>query len=278
MTALPTYAATAWYHDRLPGGRPADLEAFLHEVEAFATGDYAQALATGSDLDPARKQAVAARLARYTGQSEPYFLKAELRVTGGMFEHELQGADGVTTGRLDTRFSGPSMDPLSKEADYDPQSAAVSSSYVSAVNDYVRKSLRFEEGRIYNPEIDVSKSWDFSHQPPGSSSPISAITNVMPDLASAMKYNPSLKVMVNGGYYDLATPFYEGWFERPSPANPAAPGRQHRVPVLRVRPHGVRQRALAEGAARQCGRLHRAHQRAGIASHPDPGLLYLDFR
>jgi carboxypeptidase C (cathepsin A) len=35
----------------------------------------------------------------------------------------------------------------------------------------------------------------------------------MPDLASAMKYNPSLHVMLNAGYFDLATPFYEGIYE-----------------------------------------------------------------
>nr|MDQ2861905.1 peptidase S10 [Pseudomonadota bacterium] len=53
----------------------------------------------------------------------------------------------------------------------------------------------------------------FQHQPPGVTFPIPGATNVMPDLASAMKYNPNLKIMVNGGYYDLATPFYEGWYE-----------------------------------------------------------------
>ena len=35
----------------------------------------------------------------------------------------------------------------------------------------------------------------------------------MVDLANAMKYNPDLKVLVNAGYFDLATPFYEGVFE-----------------------------------------------------------------
>jgi carboxypeptidase C (cathepsin A) len=39
------------------------------------------------------------------------------------------------------------------------------------------------------------------------------MANVMPDLATAIKYNPNLKVMLNGGYFDLATPFYEGIYE-----------------------------------------------------------------
>jgi carboxypeptidase C (cathepsin A) len=105
------------------------------------------------------------------------------------------------------------MDPLSKEADYDPQSAAISSAYVSAFNDYVRRTLGFGEGKEYKPEIEVGKYWKFDHQPPGLSFALPGALNVMPDLAAAMKYNPGLKVMVNGGYFDLATPFYEGWYE-----------------------------------------------------------------
>ena len=212
VTALPTYAATAWYHNRLPGGRPADLEAYLREVEQFAESDYLLALQAGSTLDPARREQVAERYARYTGLPVAYVLKADLRVDGGMFEKMLQDETGLTTGRLDTRFSGPSIDLLSKEADYDPQSAAISSAYVSTFNTYVRQVLHYGDGRTYKPEIEIN-NWNNDHQPPGSSSAISGIENVMPDLASAMKQNPGLKVMVNGGYYDLATPFYEGWYE-----------------------------------------------------------------
>jgi len=213
VTALPTYAATAWYHNRLAGQRPAELLPFLAQVEQFATGEYASALQAGSELDPTRRQAVADKLAAYTGLPAAYVLKSDLRIDGGQFSKNLQDPDGLTTGRLDTRFSGPDIDPLSKEADYDPQSAAISSAYVSVFNDYVRKELGFGEGKVYKPEIDVGKDWSFAHQPPGADSPAQGVTNVMPDLAYAMKYNPGLKVMVNGGYYDLATPFYEGWYE-----------------------------------------------------------------
>jgi carboxypeptidase C (cathepsin A) len=213
ITALPTYAATAWYHNRLTGARPADLPAFLAQVEQFADSDYAVALQAGSTLEPARRQAIAERLSQYTGLPVAYVLKSDLRIDGGQFEKMLQDGEDLTTGRLDTRFSGPSMDPLSKEADYDPQSAAISSAYVSAFNDYVRKTLNFGEGKTYKPEIDVGRYWSFDHVPPGQSDPVRGVANVMPDLATAMKYDPNLKVMVNGGYYDLATPFYEGWYE-----------------------------------------------------------------
>ncbi|MDR3514107.1 MAG: hypothetical protein P4L73_20925 [Caulobacteraceae bacterium] len=213
VTALPTYAATAWYHNRLQGQRPADLPAFLREVEQFATSDYATALQAGSSLDQARRQAIAERVSQYTGLPVAYVLKANLRVEGGEFEKTLQDPDGLTTGRLDSRFSGPSMDPLSKEADYDPQSAAIGSAYVSAFNDYVRRTLNYGKDKTYKSEIDVGKDWRFDHQPPGASQAVPGILNVMPDLASAMKYDPDLKVMVNGGYFDLATPYYEGWYE-----------------------------------------------------------------
>ncbi|MDB5497612.1 MAG: peptidase serine carboxypeptidase [Phenylobacterium sp.] len=212
ITALPTYAATAWFRNLVPN-KPADLETYLKEVEQFATTDYATALQAGSELTPARRREIAERYARYTGLPAAYVLKADLRITGGEFEKTLQDKDGLTTGRLDTRFSGPDMDPLSKEADYDPQSAALSSAYVSGFNDYARRTLGYGEGKIFKPSIDVFRSWDNAHEPPGARYTPRAMLNVMPDLASAMKYNPSLKVMLLGGYYDLATPFYQGWYE-----------------------------------------------------------------
>ena len=210
--ALPTYAATAWYHHKVPG-QPAALEPFLAEVEKFAMGDYAVALQAGSALEPERRKAIADKLHQYTGLPVDYILKSDLRINGGKFEQNLQGDSGVVTGRLDTRFSGPAMDPLSEEADYDPQSASIASAYVSAFNDYVRKDLKYGEGVQFKPIIDAWRSWNFLHQAPGAPMALPQATNVMPDLASAMKYNPALKVQLNAGYYDLATPFYEGVYE-----------------------------------------------------------------
>ncbi|MFZ0758906.1 MAG: peptidase S10 [Candidatus Sulfotelmatobacter sp.] len=210
--ALPTYAASAWYHHKLPDAHP-DLPALLAEVEHFAMTDYAQALGAGSALAPEQRHAIAAKLRQYTGLPVEYIEKADLRINVGEFEKTLEDANDTTIGRLDTRFSGPTFDPLSKEAEYDPQSAAISSAYVSVFNDYVRKELKFGENRAFKPEIDVSKSWSFVHQPPGAPLPVPQATNVMPDLAIAMKYNPDLKVLLNAGYFDLATPFYEGIYE-----------------------------------------------------------------
>jgi len=213
MIALPTYAATAWYHNKLPGKRPDQLEPFLQKVEEFARTRYLLALEGGANLPNKERSYIAEKLHEYTGLPVSYILKADLRINGGEFEKNLQDSADLTTGRLDTRFSGPTIDPLSKEADYDPQSAAISSAYVSAFNNYARTDLNYGQNEVYNPEINVFKYWDFKHKQPGQEFAFSQTTNVMPDLALAMKYNPDLKVMLNGGYFDLATPFYEGWYE-----------------------------------------------------------------
>jgi carboxypeptidase C (cathepsin A) len=214
ITALPTYAATAWYHDRLAGPRPAELEPFLKEVEAFASGDYASALQQGSLLDPARKRAIAERMAGYIGLPVDYILKSDLRVEGGQFTQQLQIGSDLTTGRLDTRFSGPAIDVLNKEADYDPQSAAIGSAYISVFNAYVRDTLHYGQDETYKPSAPgANEAWNYDHRPPGQSDPVRGAANVMPDIATAMKFDPQLKVLVAGGYYDLATPYYEGWYE-----------------------------------------------------------------
>jgi carboxypeptidase C (cathepsin A) len=214
VLALPTYAATAWYHHGLPKYEGKPLAPLLKEVARFATTDYEQALSAGSLLDANRKQAIAAKLHDYIGLPVDYLMKANLRVTGGMFEQQLQGSTDTTTGRLDTRFSGPSMDPLAKTRAYDPQSAAISSAYVSAFNDYVRRDLKFGDGMKFRPSVYGAEDfhWDREHKAPGMRFSRGAL-NVMPDLAAAMKYNPNLKVKLFGGFYDLATPYYTAIYE-----------------------------------------------------------------
>jgi carboxypeptidase C (cathepsin A) len=207
VMALPTYAATAWYHKKL-SPQPDALEPFLKQVEEYAVGPYTHALALGTDITADEKQSVAEKLHEYTGLPVAYLLRANLRVNGGEFEKTLQEDQDLTTGRLDTRFSGPNLNPLSEFAEYDPQSSAISSAYVSLFNDYVRKDLKYGEGQTYLPEAQFGGAqWDFKHN----GNPIGV--NVAPDLAEALKTNPRLRIMVNGGYYDLATPFFAAQYE-----------------------------------------------------------------
>jgi carboxypeptidase C (cathepsin A) len=223
QTVLPSYAATAWYHHKLPV-KHENLEVLLAEVEQFAMGDYARALAAGSDLAAPERTSIAEKLHQYTGLPIEYILKANLRIDGGEFRQNLQGEDGLTTGRLDSRFSGPDIDPLSQRADYDPQSAAITSAYVAAFNEYARQDLHYGDGKEFKHVAPLYKTWNYQHKLPGQTEPLSSRqgTNVMLDLANAMKVNPKLKVQLHAGHFDLATPFYQGVYEMhhlPIPAN-----------------------------------------------------------
>ncbi len=202
--ALPTYAATAWYHDELPS-KPDSLEPFLEEVENFAMGPYARALSKGNALSDQRFDEIAQRLHEYTGLSMGFLKKADLRIGGGEFGKRLQADEDITTGRLDTRYAGPTMDPLSQRSSYDPYSSGISAAYVSLLNQYMRETLDYGHNMTYRPAY--RKDWDFNHGGFGIG------MSVMPDLAETMKQNPEMDVLLTGGYYDLATPYYEGVYE-----------------------------------------------------------------
>ena len=203
---LPSYAAVAWYHQVLPN-RPAELEPFLDEVRSYALDEYAHALALGDDLEDAERTAVARKLHEYTGLSVDYLEKANLRVREAQFTQELLREHHETVGRLDARFTGPSLDVLSEEADYDPQSAAISAAYTAGFLDYYYGELKFPRDKTYNVSAHVFGSWNFNHKLPGSRFPVPGLTNTGPDLARALTTNPTLRVLVLNGYFDLATPF-----------------------------------------------------------------------
>jgi carboxypeptidase C (cathepsin A) len=214
--ALPTYAATAYYFHKLPN-QPSALKPFLEEVEKYALGDYMMALLQGSELSDAQRQAVAEKLHSYTGLPVDYLIRANLRVVGGDFSKALKLDEETTIGRLDTRFQGPDINPLSESASYDPQSDAISSAWTSAINDYLRKDLKYGMDSTYwsSGGSGGDFTWDLRHHapegPPANDQEWG--TNVMPDLAFRMKLNPKMKIMLAGGYYDLATPYFEGVFE-----------------------------------------------------------------
>ena len=109
------------------------------------------ALAQGTALSDAEKQSVAEKIHEYTGLPVAYVLKANLRVNGGEFEKTFADNEDMTTGRYDTRYLGPTIDPLSEEAHYDPQSAAISSAYVSMINSYLRNDLKYGANQTYLP-------------------------------------------------------------------------------------------------------------------------------
>jgi carboxypeptidase C (cathepsin A) len=203
--ALPSFAATAWYHHKLPN-QPAKLEPFLKEVEHFAMNDYALALNKGASIDSASFDQMAEKLHQYTGLPVEYLRKANLRVNGPQFEQALLGKNNQITGRLDSRFSGDAIDPLSEYAQYDPMDAYIDAAFTATFNNYVRTELKFGKAMKYKTFGDVGP-WDFKRKG------FLGFPNVMNDLAHAMVYNPDLKVMLNMGYFDLGTPYFEGVYE-----------------------------------------------------------------
>jgi carboxypeptidase C (cathepsin A) len=204
---LPTYAATAAYHKVLPSA-PADADKWLVEVRRFAAGEYATALAEGDRLPDDRRDAVAKKLHEYTGLSEDYWKLANLRVAEGQFTAELMRQHRITIGRLDSRFQGPSFDPLAKDAEEDPQSNAISAAFTAAFFDWYHEGLKFGQGKNYIVSAGIWPKWDWKHKTPGAAFALPGMTNTGVDLAHALTANPNLKVLVLNGLYDLATPFF----------------------------------------------------------------------
>ena len=154
---LPGYAAVAWYHHMLPN-QPTALEPFLTEVRAYAMGPFTAALLKGDALGDADREAVAQKMHEYTGLSVEYLKAANLRVSEIAFAHELLKAQRKTLGRLDGRFVGPTMDPLEKYTDYDPQSSAISAAFAAAFLDYYHGELRSGRAAPTAPPISASAS------------------------------------------------------------------------------------------------------------------------
>jgi carboxypeptidase C (cathepsin A) len=205
---LPSYAATAWFH-KIVKDRPDNLNPFIDEARKFAQTDYADALMKGSRIPESEKAAMAKKLSRFTGLGEDYLIKANLRVNLPQFMKELQRAKGLTTGRLDARFTGFSYDLIGEYAEYDPQEIAITGAFVAVFNNYVREDLKFGHDRFYRPASEeAGNNWDWKHKGAGDNFGFPGSPNVEGDLIQAMISNPHLQIEVENGIYDLATPFF----------------------------------------------------------------------
>ncbi len=198
---LPTYAASAWYHRRLPDDLQArPLAEVLAEVKAFALGEYTLALLQGAALPDEDRAGILAQLARYTGLSADWIDRAELRIEIHRFTKELLRDRRRTVGRLDSRFTGIDRDAAGEQHEYDPSLTNIIGPYTAAFNDYVRCELTFESDLPY--EILNPRVWPWSY-----AEHENQYLNVAETLRKAMTVNPYLKVFVANGYYDLATPY-----------------------------------------------------------------------
>ena len=205
---LPSYAATAAFHRLIP--QPANLAAFLDEVRRFAVNEYADALNKGSALGVEEATAVRRRLVAYTGLSDEYLTRANLRVSLRQWMAELNRARGQNTGRLDSRFTGPMLNLLAEGGEGDPQSRAITGAYTAAINAYLRDELRFGGDQRYSLGGGVQWNWNRAPAggPGGGGGGRMGSPYVGTDLAQALVSNPNLRVEVENGYYDMATPFF----------------------------------------------------------------------
>ncbi len=201
VLALPTYAATAWYHKKL-SPEFKDLKKLLAEVEEFASTEYALALFKDAELSDADRKRVTGKLSRYTGLSEAFITRCNLRVSLGRFNKELRREDRCTVGRLDSRYTGRDADAAGENNTYDPSYAAIQGPYTECVYSYLRSELQYESDQVY--EILTGKVRPWNYGPAGTNKAV----DVSGRLRQAMNRNPHLKVFVACGAYDQATPYF----------------------------------------------------------------------
>ncbi|MBE0595084.1 MAG: carboxypeptidase, partial [Gemmatimonadales bacterium] len=195
--SLPQRTATAWYHGQLPPdlqSRP--IGDVLAEVEEFAMGDYLRALVAGDRLPDGERDAIATRVARYTGLTPDYVVSANIRVDARRFWKELLRDQRLTVGRLDSRYLGVDRDAAGENPEYDPAMSDWNGPFTNAINRYLREELKYDTEMEYNVWGPV-RPWTRD-----------ANANVSEMLRQAMRDNPYLKVLVQGGYFDAATDYF----------------------------------------------------------------------
>ncbi len=193
---IPTYAATAWYHKKLPADMQRKSIKQIHEESrAFALGEYMLALTKGNTLTDAERAAMAEKLARYTGLSAKYILSANLRVDASRFRKELLRDQRLTVGRLDSRFTAIDADAAGERQEFDPSNTALTGPYVALFRDYIKNTLKWKSDLNYPTSGNV-RPWTYVQN---------SYMDMTEALRQSMAKNPFLKVFVICGYYDMAT-------------------------------------------------------------------------
>ncbi|BAO92853.1 putative carboxypeptidase-like protein (plasmid) [Caballeronia cordobensis] len=206
VSYLPTFAAVAWYHDRI-APKPPDLAGFLLEVRAFARGPYAQALALGDALPDSERDAMATRIAAYTGLDAQYVKETHLRVWPTRFRKQLLRGESRSVGRFDARFEGIDYDDAGERPEYDPSASGISGAFDAALHQHLAQDLKYKvEDRYLVFNNDALKQWDWKHRENWGEE--LQLPYAAGDLAATMRQNPAMRVLSLNGYFDLATPFY----------------------------------------------------------------------
>lgn len=209
LNYLPSFAATAWYHRKLPNP-PADVATAVAQARAFAVGPYAAALAKGQTISPAEENAIAEQMSQLIGLSPAFIKQANLRVDLARFQKELLRDRRQTIGRFDSRYTGIDPDAAGERPETDASSDAISGAFIATFHDYVTHTLGYKTEMPYRLSAREAAgwTWNWQHKAPGRGFGAQNNPNTALDLGAAMRANPYLKVLSLNGYYDMATPFF----------------------------------------------------------------------
>jgi carboxypeptidase C (cathepsin A) len=199
---LPSYAATAWYHKKLPSDlQSKSVQQVVAEVEQWAGTDYLIGLQKGNQLSSQERQDLVNKLARYTGLETRFVDNANLRVNLNLFRKELLRNEKRSIGRLDSRFKGYDANLATDSPEFDASESAIRPPYTSTFNNYVRSELGYKsdlEYYILGGGITTPWNWGTNNN----------YVDTSVALRTALARNPYLKVFVAMGYYDMATPYF----------------------------------------------------------------------
>ena len=191
---LPSMTGTAHFHQKISG----DLDSLIKESTNFAFGEYSAALLKGVDLDQATRAKVAEKLSALTGIDLEICLTHDLRIDPAFFRSELLRKSGKIVGRFDGRVAWDTTDQTTQFADYDPSYSLAYGAFSTAMLDYLGRELGYKEDQPYEILTSKVQPWQWNSE--------NQIVNLTDRLASAMRDNPQLRVLVMAGKTDLATP------------------------------------------------------------------------
>jgi len=205
---LPYFTAAAWYHKQLPATlQSKDLLDVLPEAEDFAINELIPAMAKGGFLPLKEKEAIAEKMAYYSGIDASVLLQHNLDLPTRYFWKELLRHEGKNIGRLDSRYLGIDKRETGDAPDYSAELTSWLHSFTPAINHYIRQELKFKTDIKYNMFGPV-RPWNNEND------------NTRDNLRQAMAQNPYLHVMTQSGYYDGATTYfaakYSQWQMDPS--------------------------------------------------------------
>ena len=202
--SFTTFAATAWYHGTV-SDRPEALGDFLEEAERFVSEVYAPVLRKGHSATSDERAAALAGLERFTGISADYWDRANLRMNEARFTKALLRDDRKVVGRIDSRFLGDAINHIAETFRYDPFFPAVGPAFMATFNDYYREELGGENGsHLCELGVGLRPLGPASQDPGPGTVPV---PNTAIDLAWTMTQNPKMRLLVQQGYFDLATPY-----------------------------------------------------------------------